>query len=282
MLTIKNINIDTIPTLEISPSHLENQAAPLVVFYHGWTSSKDASIAYGTEIAKRGFRVLIPEAINHGQRIKKEVDIHQHSILFFSTLVQNVLEFPQIVSHYQDQKLILNDKMSVAGVSMGGMTTSMLLNKYPEIKSSVVLMGTPQQEKFNDWLIQKALEEYQGPQNFKSPAAFSSIEKSLIFMKEHDLSANMEAINSRPLFFWHAKADQVVPYKFTEDFVQEVQVTSSGSNTYLKLDDKGMHRVPYIEIARMAEFLQASYQVEENQIWDRTNQRIKEIFIHQS
>lgn len=280
MLIIKRKTVNDIPLLEIIDSQFDNQAAPLTIFYHGWTSNKDSAIGYGTEIAKRGFRVLIPEAVNHGERTVSNIDINKQSMLFFTTLEQNIKEFPQLVDYYDKRQLIQDQMLSVAGVSMGGMTSSMLLNRHAHIKSGVILMGTPQQDKFNNWVIDKASEEYPSLNKSSSNPDWAYIEESLAFMKENDLATNKKAINGRPLLFWHSKGDQVVPYQLTAEFVEEVQLRPEGTHTYLKLDEIGMHRVPYLEIVRMAEFLKASYQFDKDKIMETADQEIDKIFIH--
>ena len=46
--------------LEICDSEKLGEELPLVFFYHGWTGCKERVLTQGYEIAKKGFRVILP------------------------------------------------------------------------------------------------------------------------------------------------------------------------------------------------------------------------------
>lgn len=277
-MIINYINIAEIPVIEIIHKSIADQPAPLAVFYHGWTSNKDASVTFGMEIAKRGFRVVIPEAVYHGQRRPHGLNLKENGILFFNSLQQNIEEFPDIIEYYQKLKLIADDFVTVSGMSMGGMTTSMLFRTYTEIKSSVILMGSPQQLKFNNWVVQQLVPPNTSLEDILSEEQLAELNEFNHFFAQHDLSLAPESIEQRPLMLWHAQPDEVVPALFTVEFYQQLKDSKAGAYTYLQFDEQGSHKVPFIEMARMAEFLKASYKEDKAKIWTKAQEQIHELF----
>src|SRR5699024_9320451 len=98
---------------------------PLVIFYHGWRSSKELVLTQARKLAQKNIRVVLPDAINHGQR---HTDISSiPSMTFWNSIQGNIAEFSLIRDFYNDKKLIKNQKIGVGGYSMGGMTTGALM-----------------------------------------------------------------------------------------------------------------------------------------------------------
>jgi fermentation-respiration switch protein FrsA (DUF1100 family) len=59
--------IGEIPVIIMRP--IENRETyPTVIFYHGWTSKKEYQRFRGYILATLGYQVVIPDAINHGER----------------------------------------------------------------------------------------------------------------------------------------------------------------------------------------------------------------------
>lgn len=266
--------INKIPVIEIIESELDNQKAPLVIFYHGFTSNKDASMTFGNEIAKRGFRVVMPDAMHHGSRRQFGVDLNTNGLLFFDALMNNVKEFSDLVQYFQRKQLIADDFIAVGGMSMGGMTTSMIFQTFDYVNSAVVLMGTPQQSKFNDWIIAQYTKDHNESADIVSDYAKEQYEQYNSFFNLHDLGQHISKIQARPILFWHSKQDPVVPYHYTEEFVEAAGQTPEGKYVYLKLDNQGGHKVPYLEMARMAEFFSASYTKDKEEVFQATQDRM--------
>lgn len=59
------IYIGQIPCLKITT---DEDLKGIVIFYHGWTSTKELQSLRGHILAAYGYDVIIPEAINHGER----------------------------------------------------------------------------------------------------------------------------------------------------------------------------------------------------------------------
>ena len=65
MITEEKIYIGDIPCLKIS---CHEDVKGMVIFYHGWTSTKELQSLRGHILAAYGYDVLIPEAVHHGER----------------------------------------------------------------------------------------------------------------------------------------------------------------------------------------------------------------------
>ncbi len=60
------IYIGQIPCLKITT---DEDLKGIVIFYHGWTSTKELQSLRGHILAAYGYDVIIPEAINHGKEV---------------------------------------------------------------------------------------------------------------------------------------------------------------------------------------------------------------------
>ena len=87
-----------------------------------------------------------------------------------------------------------------------------------------------------------------------------------------------QAINQRPLLFWHSKQDPVVPYIYAEEFVEAAKNIPEGKYVYLKLDDQGAHKVPFIEMARMGEFISAAYNEEAENVYEVAEENFNKLW----
>lgn len=251
MVIIKNKQIQNIPVFEVFEEGKEDKVLPLVVFYHGWESRKERVLEYGFTLAKKGFRVVLPEAYNHGER-KVNVEKQQASLDFWEVVVQNIKELPIITSHYIENDQILEGKISVAGLSMGGITVSALLTQYDWIRSAAILMGSPAPVEFSKWLLK----------NYKidGTALYDildkrEIESKLANLNSISLSMHPEKIANRPVYFWHGEDDPIVPIHITRKFIEDIQ--NEPYSNYLEFDiSEGVeHVVPREIIVKATEFL---------------------------
>ncbi len=259
MLSFKHFEIQSIPILEIVPEEYKGQPLPLAIHYHGWTNTKDYSIAYGIEIAKLGFRVVMADALYHGERRLPGQEKHQDQRNILKVIPQNIAEFPIVLEHYQASGLVENDFIAVSGQSMGGMTVCMLMAAYPEISAAVCLEGSP------------------NPTQMFLDSGYTIEDMPDDFMKLN-LSMNPERIDRRPMLFWHAQGDQWVDVNYVQDFYHKNKDLSALKNTYYCEDEGGEHFVPYSEVVRMAYFLAYAYQSPESEIWDKTQEKMDELY----
>lgn len=209
-LTIKEHTLGTIPILEVVPEEYENEKLPLIIYYHGWQSQKELTLTQGRYLAREGFRVILPDAFNHGKRKNPMTDIP--SLTFWQSIHTNLFEFGYIVDTFQKRGLA-DDRIGVGGVSMGGMTTTALLTHHPEIKAAACVMGTPKLVAYRERIFQHASQ-----MDRFFPIDYNHL---LNWIPAYDLSLNMDTLADRPLLVWHGTQDVVVPYTHVVEFIEE-------------------------------------------------------------
>lgn len=209
-LSIREYVVGTIPILQVVQEDKMNDRLPLIIYYHGWQSQKELTLTQGRYLAREGFRVILPDAFNHGERKNPLTDIP--SLTFWQSIHTNLFEFGYIVNALQEKDLI-DDRIGVGGVSMGGMTTAALLTHHPEIKAAACIMGTPKLVAYRERIFKHArqLDRF-------FPDDYNHL---LNWIPEYDLSLNTDTIAGRPLLFWHGTYDEIVPYQHVVDFIEE-------------------------------------------------------------
>lgn len=209
-ITIRKRTLGTIPLLEVVPRKQRNDLLPMIIYYHGWQSSKELNLTQARYLAHQGFRVLLPDAMNHGARKQPVSKIP--SLTFWQSIQSNLFEFGFIIDYFRKIGFV-DDVIGVGGISMGGITTCALLTHHPEIKAAACLMGSPKLLAYQERIVEHAerLNRYL-PQDYY---------ELLNWIPNYDLSLHPETLKGRPLFIWHGKQDQIVPYQHVADFAEE-------------------------------------------------------------
>ncbi|GEK91919.1 alpha/beta fold hydrolase [Alkalibacterium kapii] len=229
-LTIRKRSLGSIPLLEVVGEQKRNDVLPLIVFYHGWQSSKELVLTQGRYLAEAGFRVILPDAANHGERKQPIVKIP--SLTFWQSIHTNLFEFGFIVDHFK--KLgVVDERIAVGGVSMGGITTCALLTHHQEIKVAACVMGSPKLTKYRQRIVDHAT---------KLDRFFPHDYETLLkWVPEYDLSMRPETLGDRPVLFWHGIHDIVVPYSHVLEFVKENPYKNL---TFIEEDEEHLVKVP--------------------------------------
>lgn len=243
MITVNEKMVSGLPVLEVVDADLIQKKLPLVVFYHGWTNCKEVVLTQGYELAKQGFRVVLPEALFHG--VRAEGKVTDHFVSFWKIPLHSISEFPIIVQHYRTKNLILGDKIGVGGFSMGGITTCMLMAVNSEVKAGVVLSGTPSPVKFCQQLLSLLPDDVTLSKEF--------VDAQLNELTGYDLSMHPEKILNRPLHFWHGSADEKVPCDLTEQFVELTKDDPQAQNVTMHISDGAQHKLSYAVTQEMVQ-----------------------------
>lgn len=239
MITIKKEEIANIKSLVVEAKINKRKPLPTVVFYHGFESAKENNLTLAFLLAEQNYRVILPDALYHGER-SEGLSNAEMSLGFWDVILTNIKELEEIKNELEDEKLILDGRIGVAGTSMGGVTTTSLLKQYDWIKTGVVLMGTPQLVSFGEQLIDTF------NSNSKQQISVNKKKEVLNALQTYDLSKNKHTLNNRPILFWHGVKDKVVPITQSEEFVNELKNTSySGEVKLLKEVDRGHHLSRY-------------------------------------
>lgn len=216
-MIIKNEQINDIPLLHVVNEEVRLQKLPLVIFIHGFSSLKERNLHYAYLLAEAGFRVILPEAIHHGEREQglSESELYAR----FWEVVITMIEELNVVKEYYDKKgLVAEGEIGVAGTSMGGIATLGALTQYPWIKAAVSLMGMPSYEKFSHWQLEQLKK-----QGVELPFSPKQIEEQLEALRKYDLSLQPSKLMNRPLLFWHGKKDPMVPYPLAHEFFESIR-----------------------------------------------------------
>lgn len=208
-LAIRKRMIGTIPVLEVVAEELVYEALPLIVYYHGWQTSKELVLTQARKLAAHQFRVVLPDAFNHGERKTEKSPIP--SLTFWQSIQTNLFEFEYLVTHFQRLGLT-NGVLGVGGVSMGGMTTCALLTQHPEIQAAACVMGSPDLQAYRNRLAQHAARAH-----LFLPKDYHAL---LSWIEAYDLAQQPQVLGNRPLLFWHGIEDEKIPYVDVEQFVQ--------------------------------------------------------------
>ena len=148
MIQIDYREVSGVPYAEVVDASLKDQAIPIVVFYHGWTGSKDRVVTIGVELAKRGMRAILPDQLLHGDRGVRLIGGE-----IWEIVANNIKELPIIKEEMRQRGLLDEAKFGVSGLSMGGISTYALFNQYPDITAAASLMGNADPARFAKWTI---------------------------------------------------------------------------------------------------------------------------------
>ncbi|GGE51034.1 putative esterase YitV [Pullulanibacillus camelliae] len=236
MQVIEELTSAGIPALHIVDKEYVDQPLPFIIFWHGWTSWKEAYLHYAYLAAKEGFRVILPDALGHGERLH-ELSEQERQYGFWQIVLQNIKDTELIKEDFEHKGLILDQRIAVAGVSMGAITTLGCLKAFDWIKVAVSLMGTPNYQGFADHLLTAFTKE-----GVALPYNDEQIKTMIAALAPYDLSQAPEKINQRPLLFWHGKLDPVVPYADSYQFYKQLKA-SGHPNVEYWLEDKAGHKV---------------------------------------
>lgn len=208
----RKIYIGNIPVIRFIPKEKKEDKYKTIVFYHGWSSNKESQRLRAYILASLGYQVIVPDAINHGERgIVDYLDPSVGVDKFWPTVIENIKEFNKI------KKYIVNflngdiEKIAVTGNSMGGITAAGILANDDDIKTGVVLNGscnwTMTNEIFRDML------------KIDNDTIFRNIEDSIY---DIDPINNLNNLKGKNILLQHGLSDSVVNIKPQISFVNRL------------------------------------------------------------
>jgi len=205
MIELATETLAGIECLHAAPAGQRHARLPTVLFYHGFTSSKEVYSYFAVALAQAGFRVVMPDADMHGARYSGDTDARMTH--FWDILKQNIDEVPLLEAALRDQDWIADERFAVAGASMGGMTALGAMARYPHIHSVACLMGSGYFMQLSQTLFP--------PLVARTPEQKETLAARLAPLTPYDPSQQLEQLANRPLLLWHGEADEVVPFAET-------------------------------------------------------------------
>lgn len=134
--------IKDIPCIILKPRNKKGKL-PTIIFYHGWSSSKERQKFRGFILASLGYQVIIPDSINHGERnIIDYNNVDNMANYFWKTVLNNIEESKDIIDTSMDIYDMDPGNIVVMGHSMGGFTAAGAFTHDNRIKTSVILNGS--------------------------------------------------------------------------------------------------------------------------------------------
>ncbi|MGR3742416.1 alpha/beta fold hydrolase [Companilactobacillus sp. DQM5] len=239
-------DIENIPVLEVVDESLRKEKIPIVVFYHGWKSSKELVLTQARKLAQKKIRVILPDAQNHGKRKQPISSIP--SFTFWNSIQSNIAEFGILINFYEKIKLLNRNHLGVGGYSMGAITTCALLTHHSEITVASSIMGSPSPYKYFQRVKKKA-QEY----GVYMP---KDIDGLLGWIKKYDLSLHPEKIDNRPFFIWHGTKDERILFLEPKEFFSKIKNENYAKKTKFLIGDNQGHLVTTDLMDEIAEFFE--------------------------
>lgn len=248
MIAVYPEKINEIPSLVVVNNEKKAEALPMLIYYHGFTSAKEHNLPLAYLLAEKGYRVVLPDSMYHGER-ETGISALQRKISFWDIVLKNVKELQEIIDFFAEKAQIQQGRIGIAGTSMGGITTAAALTQYPQIKAAAVLMGSPKISDYAKALVHGMKE------TGNLPVSDLMIEQLYKKLQPYDLSLQTEKLTGRPLLFWHGEIDAVVPYTHARTFYDEVKVTYEDQNNiqFIKEEKRG-HKVSRYAILQTVEW----------------------------
>lgn len=137
MITETSIKIGHIPCLAVMPS---DTVKAVILFYHGWSSSKEAQSLRARILAACGYAVIVPDALRHGQRGHADYTDELSYALFWEAVLTSLAEASQLAAYAQTKWPGV--KRFAAGHSMGGITALGVVTAEEDIAGAVSMNGS--------------------------------------------------------------------------------------------------------------------------------------------
>ncbi len=138
MITEHQQIIGDIPILILEYEEIPIQGT--IIFYHGWTSCKELQRLRGRIFASYGYRVLLPDAIHHGQRgVLDDYEAEEAYPVFWETIFQNVEESRML---FQYIRSLDTKPIGIVGHSMGGITAMGIAASGLDIQAAAAFNGS--------------------------------------------------------------------------------------------------------------------------------------------
>lgn len=246
MILVEKLNINGIPSLHIVQDEKVSMQLPLVIFVHGFTSAKENNLHYAYLLAEKGIRVVLPETLFHGER-QEGLHSKELSFRFWDIVLTTIEELNGIKEYFEFKRLIDVERIGLAGTSMGGIITLGALTKYNWIHSAVSLMGAPYYQSFAHLQIEEMKKR-----GIRLPISDVEQNQLLEKLKLYDLSLQPEKLGNRPLFLWHGKLDQVVPFEYSRQFYDTIK--NKHHQVEFMADEKAGHQVSREGLLRTVEW----------------------------
>lgn len=243
MVEMYEENVEGVQVIHAVAAGKYHELLPTIFFYHGFTSSKEIYSYFGYQLAKAGFRVILPDALMHGARAEPEESVLMNN--FWRILQNNVTELSMLKETFVARGLADESRLGVGGVSMGGMTSMAALVHFPWVKVAANLMGSGYFVSLFDHLFPTLCADSLSQEAFK---------REMALLRSLDISDKTALIASKPLFVWHGEQDDVVPFNESAKLRQVLEGHNQSANLTFISEPRAKHKVSVYALNRTTEF----------------------------
>ena len=210
----EKININGIPAIIFRPKSVGDKL-PTIIHYHGWSSNKERQRMRAYVMSSLGYQLVIPDALNHGERNPLEDYGPQSAIEnFWPTVFTSLEEFDGLIDGLIGDFHADSNRIGIMGHSMGGITGAGIFAHNPRVKTLMVLNGACAWENFNDFLKGNL----DGKEDLRD---FTEIEDRV---KKLDPINNLDKLADRPMILQHGASDDVIDIKTQEFFYERARL----------------------------------------------------------
>lgn len=233
MIEIQTDHFASNEVLHAFPAGKRQQPLPCVVFYHGFTSSKLVYSYFAVALAQAGFRVIMPDAPDHGARFSGNGERRLRQ--FWPILQGNLEEFAALRDALRQRNIIDGNRLAVGGASMGGMTALGIMSGHPEVRCVASLMGSGYFTSLARTLFP--------PLEVTNAAQQETFDAILAPLAKWEVTDQLERVADRPLLLWHGEADDVVPAAESFRLQQALTDTQRDANLTFLWEAGVAHRI---------------------------------------
>lgn len=198
---------------------------PVLVYYHGWSSSVERSLFRAQILAMRGHPVVVPELLYHGSRGVMTYDAQTMARHFWDVVMTGITEFAQVMQWIQNTFDRSVDQIGVVGHSMGGYIVAGLLTKVPALTCGVAYNAS-----FN-WANTN-----QQAQAYFAQTSPSDIPTPQNGYNHFDPIDDVTTLADRAIFMTNGELDQTVPMAGNLAFMEKIR-------PHMKDPDRIQHRI---------------------------------------
>lgn len=244
MIEIETRQLAGIPALHAFPTGKRDLSLPCIIFYHGFTSSSLVYSYFAVALAQAGFRVVMPDAPEHGARFNEDAQGRMYR--FWQILQQNMQEFTALRAALVAENWLTDERLAIGGASMGAMTALGIMVRHPEVKCAASLMGSGYFTRLAHSLFP--------PVSVQTPKQQEDFDTIIAPLAEWDVTHQLNRLAERPLLLWHGQDDDVVPA--AESFrLQQALIQAGLDNNLTCLWEAGVrHRITPEALAATVSF----------------------------
>ncbi len=211
-MQLRNTTVKSIPVIELYRQDIGHSRLPMVMIYHGFESSKERKLQHAYIAASKGFFVVLPDAVRHGEREDTAfaaLSYEQKAGFLFDIVSETALEIDKLLDHYSQQSLVDIGRCGLMGSSMGGMLIYEYLARFghERLKTAGIIISSPDFGSIIDNSAEQNPEFYQ---------SYSKHEAERV-KAEQPLSM-VRGLKNFPLLLLNAEDDPIMPINRVRDF----------------------------------------------------------------